>query len=175
MRQFEIKRKQIEYLSMALEIVLLLAIERKLKLEGMGFFLIPIMLFAVAWTFVGESLPEVLAKLIRIRRSKGQHKSVKNIHRYSLICQIALGAIGTILMLTVGTYLAETVCVCPFASLMVWILSPLLFLRSMSSLLLGYCQGEGFELPAVIVCILRIVVIYGFGINARNNSMQKEN
>lgn len=149
---------------MALEIVLLLAIERKLKLEGMGFFLIPVMFFAVAWTFVGESLPEVLAKLIRIRRSKGQHKSVKNIHRYSMICQIALGLAGTFLMLTVGTYLADKVCFCPFANLMIWIFSPLLFLRSMSSLLLGYCQGEGFELPAVVVCILRIVVIYGFGI-----------
>lgn len=164
MRQIEIKRKQIEYLSMALEIILLLAIERKLKLEGMGFFMIPVVLFAIAWTFVGENLPEVLAKLIRIRRSKGQHKSVKNIHRYSLICQIALGAVGTFLMLTVGSYLGEHVFSCPFASLMIWILSPLLFLRSMSSLLLGYCQGEGFELPGVITCLLRIVVIYGFGI-----------
>ena len=164
MKQFEVKRKQIEYLSKALEIVLLLAIERKLKLEGMGFFLIPILLFSMVWTFVGESLPDVLAKLIRIRRAKGQHKSVTGIRWYSLVCQIVMGLLGSFLLLGLGSLLGERVYGCPYCSLMIWILSPLPFLRGMTNLLLGYCQGEGFELPAVISCLLRIVVIYGFGV-----------
>lgn len=164
MKQFEVKRKQIEYLSKAFEIVLFLAIERKLGLEGSGFFLVPLMLFFLFWTFVGENLPDVLAKLIRIRRAKGQFKSVQNIRWFSMICQIFMGALGTILMLTVGTALGEKVFGCPYSSLMIWILSPLLFLRGMSYLLLGYCQGEGSELPTVVTCILRLIVIYAFGI-----------
>lgn len=164
MKQIEVKRKQIEYLSKALEIVLFLMIKKKMGLEGSGFFLIPLMIFVIIWTFVGECLPDVLSKIIKIRRNKGQIKSIRYIHWYAFIVQIILGLIGTIIMLTVGTYLGENVFGCPYASLMIWVLSPLLFLRGMSSLLLGYCAGEGFELPAVITCLLRVAVIYAFGV-----------
>lgn len=163
MKQLEVKRRQIEYLAMALNVVLFLAIERKLGLEGSGFFLVPIMIFSMFWTFVGENLPDVLGKLIRVRRAKGQYRSVRKIRLYSLLCQTFTGIIGTVLMLIIGSALANKVYGCPYASLMVWILSPLLFLRGMSQLLLGYCQGEGFELPAVVSCLLRPVVIYVFG------------
>lgn len=164
MKQFEVKRKQIEYLAKAFEIVLFLMIKKKLGLEGSGFFLVPLMIFVMTWTFVGESLPDVLAKMIRARRIKGQIKSVKYMRWYSFVCQLFMGIIGTLIMLTLGTFLGEKVFGCPYASLMIWVLSPLLFLRGMSSLLLGYCQGEGFELPAVITCLLRLVMIYVFGV-----------
>lgn len=163
MKQLEVKRRQIEYLAMALNIVLFLAIERKLGLEGSGFFLVPLMIFAMFWSFVGENVPDVLGKLIRVRRAKGQYRSVRKIRLYSMICQVFTGVIGTVLMLTFGSFLANNVYNCPYAGLMVWILSPLLFLRGMSQLLLGYCQGEGFELPAVSSCLLRPIVIYAFG------------
>ena len=124
MKQFEVKRKQIEYLSKALEVILFLAIERKLGLEGSGFFLVPLMLFAMIWNFAGEQLPDVLAKLIRVRKAKGQLKSIKNIRLFSLICQVAMGVVGMLLMLSLGTFLGENVYGCPYASLMIWILSP---------------------------------------------------
>ena len=163
MKQFEVKRKQIEYLSKALEVILFLAIERKLGLEGSGFFLVPLMLFAMIWNFAGEQLPDVLAKLIRVRKAKGQLKSIKNIRLFSLICQVAMGVVGTLLMLSLGTFLGENVYGCPYASLMIWILSPVIFLRGMSYLLQGYCQGEGSELPTVVTCLLRPVAIYLLG------------
>lgn len=163
MKQFEVKRKQIEYLSKAMEVVLFLLIERKLGLEGSGFFLVPVMIFYMLWTFLGEHLPDVLGKLIRSRRAKGQFRSIKDIRFYALLCQLVMGVIGAVLMLTLGTFLGEKVFACPYSSLMIWILAPLPFLRGISQLFLGYCQGEGFELPAVITCILRIVVIYVLG------------
>jgi len=164
MKQFEVQRKQIEYVSKALEIVLFLVIKKKLGLEGSGIFLIPLMIFIVLWSFVGECLPDVLARMIRIRRNKGQYKSIVSIRLYAFVVQAFLGILGSFVMLTFGTYLGEKVFGCPYASIMIWVLSPLLFLRGISSLLLGYCSGEGFELPAVIVSLLRVVVTYGFGI-----------
>ena len=164
MRQLEVKRRQIEYLAKAFEIILFLAIERKLGLEGSGFFLVSIMLFFFLWMFVGECLPDVLGKMIRIRKAKGQYKSIKNIRWFSFLCQIFLGALGTVLMLSLGTVLGEKVFGCPYSSLMIWILSPLLFLRGMSFLLMGYCQGEGSELPSVVACVLRLVATYAFGV-----------
>ena len=164
MKQFEVKRKQIEYLAKAFEIALFLLIKKKLGLEGSGVFLIPLMIFILTWTFFGECLSDVLARLIRVRRNKGQYKSIRNIRWYAFLCQFVMGLVGSLLMLSVGTFLGEKVFGCPYASLMIWVLSPLVFLRGISALLLGYCQGEGFELPAVVTCILRLIVIYGFGV-----------
>ena len=164
MKQLEVKRRQIEYLAKAFEVILFLFIERKLGLEGSGFFLVSIMLFSMLWTFVGENLPDVLGKMIRVRKAKGQYKSIRNIRWFSFLCQLVLGALGTIVLLSVGTVLGENVFQCPYSSLMIWILSPLLFLRGLSFLLMGYCQGEGSELPSVVACILRLVATYAFGI-----------
>ena len=164
MKQLEVKRRQIEYLAKAFEVILFLIIERKLGLEGCGFFLVAIMLFLMLWTFVGENLPDVLGKMIRIRKAKGQYKSIRNIRWYSFLSQLVLGAIGAFLMFGVGTYLGENVFGCPYSSLMIWILSPLLFLRGISFLLLGYCQGEGSELPSVVACVLRLIATYVFGV-----------
>lgn len=163
MRQFEVKRKQIEYLSKVIELVLFLVIERKLGLEGSGFFLIALVLFTMFWTFFGESLPDALGKIIRVRRAKGQFKSVTSIKLLAFFCQLIFGLIGTVLMLSLGSVLGEKVFLCPYAGLMIWILSPLVFLRGMTFLFLGYCQGEGFELPAVVTCLARQAAIYGFG------------
>ena len=163
MKQIEVKRKQIEYLAKAFEIVLFLMIKKKLGLEGSGYFLIPLVIFVMLWTFVGECIPDALARLIRVRRNKGQYKSIRKIRWHALLCQFFMGVLGTFIMLTLGTYLGEKVFGCPYCGPMIWILSPLLFLRGFSSILTGYCQGEGFELPAVVACILRLVAIFAFG------------
>ena len=163
MRQFEVKRKQIEYLSKALEIILFLIIERSLGLEGSGFFLIALVLFCTLWIFFGENLPDALGKIIRTRKSKGQYKSIHDIRMIAFFCQLIYGAIGSLIMIGGGTVLGEKVFLCSYSSLMIWVLSPLIFLRGMTFLFLGYCQGEGFELPAVITCIARQVTIYGIG------------
>lgn len=163
MKKFEIKRKQIEYLSKVLELVLFLIIERSLGLEGSGFFLVTLMIFTLLWTFFGEGLPDALGKIIRVRRSKGQFKSIRSIRIIAFFCQLVMGAIGSLLMLSVGTVLGEKVFLCPYASLLVWILSPLLFLRGLTFLFLGFCQGEGFELPAVVTCIARQIAVYCLG------------
>lgn len=163
MKQIEIRRKQIEYLTKAVEILLFLMIKKKLGLEGSGFFLVPLMLFTMFWPYFGETLPDALARLIRVRRNKGQYKSVKSIRWYAFLCQFVMGAIGTFLMLTLGSFLGERVFGCTYAGPMIWILSPLLFLRGISNLFLGYFQGEGFELPGVVSCVLRVIAIYAFG------------
>lgn len=163
MKQFEVKRKQIEYLSKILELVLFLIIERQLGLEGSGFFLIALMIFIMVWTFFGESLPDSLAKIIRIRRNKRQFESIQSIRWIAFICQFLYGMLGSFLMLLIGTVLGEKVFLCPYSSIMIWILSPLIFLRGLTFLFLGFCQGEGFELPAVVTCLARQIVIYCMG------------
>lgn len=163
MKQFEVVRKQIEYVSKALEIVLFLIMERSLGLEGSGFFLVSLMTFSMLWLFFGEYLPDALAKLIRVRRSKGQHNSVREIRFIAFFCQLFMGILGSLIMLALGTLLADKVYLCTYAELMIWILSPVIFLRGMTFLFLGFCQGEGYELPAVITCIARPIAIYGIG------------
>lgn len=164
MKQFEVIRKQIEYLSKALEIVLFLLIERSLGLEGSGFFLVALVILSFVWLVFGENLPDALAKIIRVRRSKGQFESIKSIRIIAFFSQLLFGLIGSFCMLILGTILAEKVFFCNYANLMIWILSPVICLRGLTFLFLGYCQGEGYELPAVITCIARQIAIYALGL-----------
>lgn len=164
MKQFEVKRKQIEYLSMFFEIVILWVIAHKVGMEGMGFFLIAWILYVILWAVLAESFPDALGRMIRFRKSKGQFRSVRNLKRMALVWQTGLGIFGCVLLLATGEILSERVFHSSYSKLMIWILAPLVLFRSISALLLGLTQGEGTELPAVVACVLRPLMTYGLGL-----------
>lgn len=164
MKQLEVKRKQVEYLAMIAEIIIALQLEKRLGLEGLGIFLIPITIFYFFYILTACNIPDALGKMIRVKKSKGQFRNVQRIKTMALFSQLVVGAVGTALMLLLGSMLAGKAFHCTYAVLMVQILSPLVLLRCITSVFLGLAQGEGSELPAVITCILRVALVYGLGI-----------
>ena len=51
----------------------------------------------------------------------------------------------------------------PYCVLLIRILAPMVLLRTLSAVLLGYFQGEGTELPGCVSCILRQLLIMVLG------------
>lgn len=164
MKQFEVKRKQIEYLSMFFEIVILWIIAGTIGMEGMGFFLVAWILYVILWAVLAESFPDAIGKMIRFRKSKGQYKSILGLKRLALFWQLLAGLFGSLLLFFLSGVLAENVFHSAYSKLMIWILAPLVLLRAMSALFLGFFQGEGTELPAVAAAVLRPLLTYVFGI-----------
>ena len=164
MKQFEVRRKQIEYLSKMLEIIVFIAVGKKLGLEGTGFWLIPLMLYTFVWMIAGEHYSDALGRILRSRKAKGQHISVQRIKQMAFFGRLVAGIAGTLALLTIGSAIGEYFLGCPYSGLMLRILAPVVFFRCLSALFIGYSQGEGSEFPAVVSCILRQVLIFGIGL-----------
>ena len=163
MKQFEIKRKQIEYLSMFLEVLILWSIAKTTGMEGMGFFLAAWIPYVVLWAVLAENVPDAVGKMIRFRKSKGQYKSIRSLKQLTLFWLLLTGACGSVLLLCLAGVLSKNVFHSVYSKLMIWMLAPLVLLRALSALFLGFSQGEGTELPAVLAAVVRPLLTYGFG------------
>lgn len=163
-KQFEVKRKQIEYISMFFEIVILWCIAHRLGMEGTGFLTVALSVYLVLWIVLAESFADSIGRMIRVRKSKGQYMSVLRVRRMAVLWQSCVGMIGTVCMLAVGTFFTEPLYHSVYSKLLIWLLAPLVLFRAMSALLIGFNQGEGTELPAVVTAVLRPVAAYGLGI-----------
>lgn len=164
MKQFETKRKQIEYLSMFLEVVILWSIAKTTGMEGMGFFLAAWIPYVILWAVLAENVPDAVGKMIRFRKSKGQYKSIRSLKQLTLFWQLLTGACGSVLLLCLAGVLSKNVFHSVYSKLMIWILAPLVLLRALSALFLGFSQGEGTEFPAVMAAVVRPLLTYVFGI-----------
>ena len=118
MRQLEVKRKQIEYLAYAAEILILWAIGHRIGMEGAGFFLIPWMMYLFLWILVGEQLPDALGRMIRLRCSKGQYMSVEKIKKMAVIRQLVIAGIAAGAMFFLGPFIAENWFHCTYSKWM---------------------------------------------------------
>ena len=163
MKQLEVKRKQVEYLAGMGEVILALYLSRKIGLEGMGVFLIPIAIYYFFWILTAGSYPDALGKMIRVKKSKGQYRNIQRIKTMALISQTMIGAVGSLAMLGLGSILAGKGFLCNYSVFLVQVLSPLVFFRCMTALFVGLTQGEGSELPAVVTSVLRVALIFGLG------------
>lgn len=81
-----------------------------------------------------------------------------------MLFQIAEGLLGTVLCMSLGWILLEKVFLVPYGSMILWILSPALFLRCIQSVFLGYFQSEGSEMPSAVSSVLRQVFFLGLGL-----------
>ena len=81
-----------------------------------------------------------------------------------MLFQIAEGLLGTVLCMSLGWILLEKVFLVPYGSMILWILSPALFLRCIQSVFLGYFQSEGSEMPSAVSSVLRQVFGPGSGV-----------
>lgn len=113
-------------------------------------------------TVVCGGVPDTLGRMLRSRRSKGQYRNVYKIKQSMLLFQFILGVVFALFLFALAGVFAEHVLKIEYCTLLIQVLALFVLLRTLSSVLCGYLQGEGFELPAAVAGLIRPFLILGF-------------
>ncbi len=164
MNQTEIKRRQAQEAASLLTLITILVMGHLLGEGGVTYVTVAALACALVWTAVAGSLSDALGRILRGRRNKGQYKNILGIRKNVMLFQMVLGVLGSAALFVFAGNIAEGIFHIPYSTFILQVLSPIVFLRTLVSVFLGYFQGEGSELPRAVSCILRQVFILAFGI-----------
>lgn len=164
MSQIEIKRRQIELGSFGLWFLTILIFGRILGDSGITYLLIALEAFGFFWNLSGMCLSDTLAKMFRTRATKGQYRNNLCIRRRMYFLQGLLSLLLGIVLAACAEPIAVQLFQVRHSALMIVLLAPVLFLRTISSVLLSYFQGQGTEFAAVVTAPLRQLSILGLGL-----------
>ena len=153
MRNVEVKRRQIQMLTNALMIGVLLILSNNTGNMGLLFLAVAIEVSSFIIYLASGHVSDVLGKLLRSRLAKHQYRNVMQIKKYVGVFQLVLGLLGTLIMLLLAGTLSEGLFAGSHSYYLLLIMSPMILLRTMVHILLGYFQGEGNEFPAVVVLV----------------------
>lgn len=164
MNQIEMKKRQMQLIAWGLGLIVLLILGNLLGDNGIAYFAVSIEVFLLFWIVTGGELADVLGKILRNKMNKGQYKNAKKLRRTTLVVDGFLGIVGSVVLFVLAKPLGEGMFGVPYSVAIIRILAPVVFVRMISSVLLGYFQGEGTELPTVISYVVRQVSIFLFSL-----------
>ncbi len=164
MNRAEIKIRQVRELSNILALITVLLLGRLIGDNGVTYVIVAMEVYGLMWSVAGKNISDTLGKQLRGRRNKGQQKNAAQMRRSALIFQLIAGAAGSLLLFLLAETIAGGIFKVQYSTLLIKVLSPMVLLRSVSSVLLGYFQGEGSEFPTMVSDVLRRILILGFGI-----------
>ena len=159
MNQVELKKRQTELASYIIGMVCLVIIGNFLGDNGIAYFAVAFECFLLPIILLTHKLEDTLGKLLRNRTSKGQYKNAKKFRRNIFGAGAVLGLAGSVALFAAAELLGEKLFGLTYSVAMICILAPVVLLRMVASILLGYFQGEGTELPAIISYIMRQIGI----------------
>lgn len=164
MNQVEVKRRQIQMYSHMIGIIILFVLGKTVGDNGIAYIAVAVECYSFLLLILGGSTADTLGKILRGRNAKGQYKNVARMRRNVMILQCILGAIGTGLLFACAGLLAESVFRIPYSSFLIRLLAPAVFLRTVSSVFLGFFQGDGSELPSAVTGVIRQIFLLGFSV-----------
>lgn len=164
MNQVEVRRKQLRTVSMILTLLTLAVVARLTGYNAAAYTAAAVEALTFVWVIVGGSLADTLGRVLRFRTSKGQHRNAAKLRRNVLIFQMAFGLAGSLVLLIGADWIAQSVFRLQYSTFVLMVLSPTIFLRAVSAVILGYFQGERKELPTAVTGVLRQIFILGFSL-----------
>ena len=164
MNQVELKKRQVELVSYILGMVFWLILGGMLGENGVTYVAFAFESYLFFSMLINSRLADTLGKLIRGRMTRGQYKNAAKLRKNAMILEGIIGIAGALLVFAVAGLLEEKIFGLKYCTAMLRILAPAVLLRTVSSVLLGYFQGEGTELPTVISCLMRRICTFLFAL-----------
>lgn len=164
MSQVEIRRKQAQAISDILTLITIVAASHLVGQNGVTYIAVAVMAVTAVWLAVAGNLSDVLGRLLKARIGKGQLRNAAKMRKNVLFFQAVVGLAGSLILLVQSDWIARSVFRVQYGAFILMVMSPVIFLRTLSAVLLGYFQGEGSELPTVASGILRQIFILGFSL-----------
>ena len=163
MNQVEVLRKQIQYYSYVAGAIILLMFGRMIGNNGVAYLAIAMETMGIFMVILGDNVAEVYGKMLRFRRKRKQYNDALVVKKRITGLQLILGLVCFLFVFFQADVIAGGVFKIPNAALLIRILSPILILRMLNTLLIGYFQGGGAQMPAVFSSVLRQVLFLILG------------
>lgn len=163
MNQMEIKRKQLVCYTYIIGLIGMMSMGRLLGDDGLAYLAVAmegISLFSMLVTF---GVSDVIARLQKNRRSKGQYKGVARMRKQLLLIQGVTGILLTVIFLLLTDSLAEKFFRVPYSVSAMKILAPVIVFQALQAVLLGYFQGSGSQMPSLVSAVMRQGFFLVFG------------
>lgn len=163
MNQMEIKRKQLICYTYIVGIIGLISMGRLLGDNGLAYMAVAIEAVSIFSLLVVSGTSDVIARLQKNRRNKGQYKGVARMRKQLMIIQGVMGILLTVIFLLLADLLAEKVFRVPYSVSAMKILAPVIVLQALQAVLLGYFQGSGSQMPSLVSAVMRQGFFLVFG------------
>ena len=164
MNQNEVKRRKIQGFADIISLITLLIVGGMAKANGVTYLAAASLPFAFLWTLLGGNTADTLGVLLRSRNIKGQYKNAAKMRRSIMLFQMFTGGVGTAILFLGANVIGEKFFAVQYSVFLITLLSPAMFLRSISSVLMGFCQGQGAEFPSAAASVLRTIFILVFSL-----------
>lgn len=164
MNQVEVKRRQIEAYAYILGLINICIFGKLLGNNGITYLMIALECFYFFATITSGALADTLGRILRGRNAKGQYRNAQNIRRRALLMHGVIGLICSIILVACAGVISESVFGVQHSTSIMMVLSPALFLTTLSSVIVGYFRGEGSEAPATVAVVLRQILLMGLGL-----------
>ncbi len=132
--------------------------------RGVGYYGIVYELFTVLTLFFSYGLSESIATMIRYRVKREQYKNADKVLKDAIVLSCVLGGIVCVVLCLGGHIIAEKIMKMPICKMIIWIISPAVFLHIIIGVFRGYFQGNGSRVPAIHSKILETVTMFISGI-----------
>lgn len=163
MNQAEVKRKQIQFYSYALCMIVLLYFERLLGSNGLAYFVVGFVTVSFFLQFVSGVASDALGRMLRFRRKRDMYMNAHVVRKRIQNVFLIISILCFVLVMLLADVLATKVFGVPNAGLIIRILAPVLLLRMLVSFWQGYFQSYGSQLQTMFGCILRPVLYFLLG------------
>lgn len=164
MKQQEIKKKQIICYTYIIGIIGMMGMGKILGDGGMAYLAVAMEGVSLFTLLVTCGVSDVIARLQKNRRNKGQFKGVARMRGQLLLLQGITGALLTMVFLLLADTLAEKLFRVPYSASAMRVLAPVILFQALGAALLGYFQGGGSYMPSLVSAVLRqgFFLVFGF-------------
>ena len=163
MNQIEIKRKQIICYIYVIGVLGLIGMGNLLGDNGLCYLAVALESLSMFILLISAGTADVIARLQKNRRNKGQYKGVARMRKQLIVVQGVTGILLTVICLLLSDILAEKIFGVPNSAAALKLLAPVIAVQALQVVLLGYFQGSGSQMPAVISVVLRQGFFLVFG------------
>lgn len=155
----EYKRKKIQALACVLIFINMMIISKYTGYSGTTYLILCLEIYLFFSIIINGSFSDILGKTVRSRCTKGQYKSADSIKKHTLVYQLVLGLLGTVLLFVTGTRLVDMFGGTKYSKILILLYAPLILIRTVSAYLSGCVKGQGTELPEAISVIIRQLLV----------------
>ena len=167
----EVRKKQIQYYSYCIGALLFLMFGKLIGNNGIVYLAIAMETMSLCMVLLGDGVADAYSKMLRIRRKRGQYFDALIVTRRIRVIQCVLAILFSVLIFVMADSIALKLFQMPKAALVIRILTPVLFLRMIGTLLIGYFQSFGAYSVIGIIYILRQILFWLLGSALCKNRM----
>lgn len=164
MNQIEAKKQKIEYLSHVIGLISFMVLGKIIGDNGITYMAVIIECISLFVLLVNGGNADLISRLIKSRRKKNQYKEATELYKTYFIIQCIVAGVLTVVYLVLTDVLAGTVFHMSFLSAAMKMLTPVILLKTLQCLMMGYFQGMGAHMPTVVTSVFRQLLFLLFGL-----------